>query len=256
MEGGFNMARTYVLWLIWQNEKTRQRYHIGNLEHHDGEYIFYYEKSEKRRTLFEAMDAGYKPHLSFRDIESTYTSDVLMGPFARRLPDKRRPDYLVILRGLGLTPDCTEMDLLRATGGKLATDSYEFVAPIYVHGDHYDFDFYVAGWRYHDGEKALANLTPNMKVSFLMEPTNIEDPEAVIVLSDELGHKLGYIPSFYSGFMCGVIQRGENYQAKIESIYPFAEPQQKVKISVEGKLQDIRSMLLDQFPPLKYLQHY
>jgi len=40
---------------------------------------------------------------------------------------------------LGLTPDCTEMDLLRATGGRLATDSYEFVAPIYVHGDHFDF---------------------------------------------------------------------------------------------------------------------
>jgi len=245
------MARAFVLWLIWQNERTRQRYHIGNLEHLDGEYVFYYENRGKRRTLGEAMDVGYKPHLSFHNTERYYTSDVLFGPFARRLPDKRRPDYTAVLSGLGLTSDCTEMDLLRATGGRLATDSYEFVAPIYVHGNHFDFDFYVAGWRYNDGEKVLANLNAGMNVYFKMEPLNMQDSEAVIVLSDKQGHKIGYIPSFYSGFMSEVIRRNETYKAEVVSVHPIAEPQQKVKISVEGHLQDIESIFFEEIPPLK-----
>ncbi len=120
-----------VLWLIWQNEETEQCYYVGNLIlHQDGTYTFSYELSGKRQTLTEAMQNGYKPHLSFRDIEKTYVSDRLFGPFARRLPDKRRPDFKGILKANHLTSDYTDMDLLRVTGGRLATDSYEFAVPI------------------------------------------------------------------------------------------------------------------------------
>ncbi len=35
-----------VLWLIWQNIETRQRYHIGNLYHDQTGYYFEYEKSK------------------------------------------------------------------------------------------------------------------------------------------------------------------------------------------------------------------
>lgn len=41
------MTRPFVLWFIWQNERMCQRYHIGNLVHHEGKYVFYYEKAEK-----------------------------------------------------------------------------------------------------------------------------------------------------------------------------------------------------------------
>lgn len=96
------MTRPFVLWLIWQNERTRQRYHIGNLVHHEGKYVFYYEKSRKRRGLLDALENGYQPHLAFRDIDKIYVSDRLFGPFERRLPDRRRPDFLKILRTHGL----------------------------------------------------------------------------------------------------------------------------------------------------------
>ena len=119
-----------VLWLIWHNEETEQCYHVGNLIlHQDGTYTFTYELSGKPQALTAAMQNGYKPHLAFRDLEKTYVSDRLFGPFARRLPDKRRPDFSDVLKAYNLTSDYTEMDLLRATGGRLATDPYEFVVP-------------------------------------------------------------------------------------------------------------------------------
>lgn len=230
------VKKSFVLWLIWQNQETRQRYHVGSLSHQDGKYIFSYELSGKRRTLLEAMENGYKPHLSFPNIHKVYTSNQLFGPFARRLPDKRRPDFHEILVDLGLPLDYTEMDLLRATGGRLATDPYEFVAPITLIEDQFCFDFFIAGWRYYDGEKVANELEEGAKVNFELEPSNEKDPKAVIVLTDNYGYKLGYIPAFYSGFMFDVIKNNGQYEAKIEKINPSAKPQLKVNVSVKGQL--------------------
>ena len=250
------MNHPFVLWLIWQNTKTRQRYHIGNLVHEEDKYIFYYENREYRRTLKEAMDHGYKPHVAFPDINKVYTSTTLFGPFARRLPDERRPDFDHILTEHGLSRDYTEMDLLRVTGGRLATDSYEFVSPIYVVNDHFDFDFYIAGWRHYHGEDIIHELKEGQDVYFKMEKDNPEDSKAVIVLSDKNGIKLGYIPAFYSGFMFQAIQNNCHFHAKIEKINYNAKPQLRVYISVEGTLtsnftfhknnQDQTLMVMDQ----------
>lgn len=243
--GGEIMFRPFVLWLIWQNERTRQRYHIGNLVHNEDKYVFYYNKIRRRRGLLEAIENGYQPHLAFRDIDKTYISDKLFGPFARRLPDHRRPDFQEILRTHGLSNDYTEMDLLRVTGGRLATDSYEFVAPIYVYGNYFDFNFYIAGWKYYEGEQIVGQLKIGEKVQFQLEPDNVHDSKAVIVLTSE-GRKLGYIPAFYSEFMFQLIKKRGDYEAKIHSIQLEALPQLKVNVSVCGILPPfLRNINLD-----------
>lgn len=86
-------SRPFKLCLIWQNIETRQRYHVGRLIYKDGNYTFSYETKGYRRKLKEAIENGYRPHLAFPDIHKTYTSKTLFGPFARRLPDFRRPDH-------------------------------------------------------------------------------------------------------------------------------------------------------------------
>jgi hypothetical protein len=229
--------RPFVLWLIWQNVETRQRYHIGNLSSLNGEYTFSYELSGKRRTLLDAMKNGYKPHLAFRDIKKVYKSDRLFDAFARRLPDKRRPDFREILQSFGLSKDCTDMDLLRATGGRLATDPYEFVSPIYRYNDHFDFDFYIAGWRYYDGEKVLQQLKIDEEVKLELDKENPKDTKAVAIYTKTSNQRLGFVPAFYSGFMYDVIKNNGKYSAKIEQINSNAIPQLKVKVIVSGQTQ-------------------
>lgn len=190
--------RPFELWLIWQNVETRQRYHVGRLLYEDGIYTFSYEVKGYRRKLAEAMDHGYKPHLAIPDTNKTYTSKTLFGPFSRRLPDSRRPDYPSVLQELGLPLESTEMEILRATGGILATDSYEFVSPIFVEDDFFALDFFVAGWRYYDGDSVINQLQLGDRVNFSLDPDNREDNKAVVVMSVN-GEKLGYIPAFYSG---------------------------------------------------------
>lgn len=239
--------RPFELWLIWQNAETRQRYHLGKLFHEDGIYTFTYATDGYRRKLAEAMDNGYRPHLAFPDTNKVYTSNKLFGPFSRRLPDERRPDYEAILQELGLPSDSTEMDVLRATGGILATDSYEFVSPIFIEGNHFDLDFFVAGWRHYGGEHVINQLQRGDVVNLELEPENPKDEMAVLVMSVN-EEKLGYIPAFYSGWMFEMIERRINYRARIESIHPQAVPHRKVNISIKGelnRLMDIRKILND-----------
>ena len=227
--------QSFELWLIWQNVETRQRYHVGRLYQQDGVYTFIYENSGYRRKLGEAMDNGYRPHLAFPDTDRVYTSNTLFGPFARRLPDIRRPDYQTVLQDLGLPRDCTEMDVLHATGGILATDAYEFVSPVFIEGNDFNLDFFVAGWRYYDGESIFNQLRIGDVLDFSLDPENPEDHKAVAIWSMN-GEKLGYIPAFYSAWMFEVIQKSATYQARIEGIHAHAVPHRKVNISIVGKL--------------------
>jgi hypothetical protein len=227
--------RPFELWLIWQNVETRQRYHVGRLLHEDGVYTFSYETEGYRRKLAEAMDNGYRPHLAFPDTNRRYTSKTLFGPFARRLPDFRRPDYLSVLQDLGLSPECMEMDVLRATGGILATDSYEFVSPIIVENNNFGLDFFVAGWRYYDGDLVIDQLQVGDSVDFSLDPENDHDHKAVVVMSVN-GKKLGFIPAFYSGWVYEIIEKNCNYQARVEAVHPQAVPHRKVNISVFGQV--------------------
>lgn len=239
--------RPFELWLIWQNSETRQRYHVGRLFHEDGIYTFSYEAKGYRRKLAEAMDNGYRPHLAFPDINKTYTSKMLFGPFARRLPDTRRPDYSSLLQDLGLSSECTEMDVLRATGGVLATDSYEFVSPILIENDYFALDFFIAGWRYYNGDQVIDQLRIGDNVEFSLDPDNDHDHKAVVVMFVN-GEKLGFIPAFYSGWMFEVIEKGCDYQAKVEAIHPQAVPHRKVCISIVGEVNqhvDIQEVLND-----------
>lgn len=233
--------KPFELWLIWQNVETRQRYHIGKLLHNNGVYTFSYETNGYRRKLAEAMDNGYRPHLAFPNINKTYTSHTLFGPFARRLPDTRRPDYSLVLQDLGLSSKCTVMDVLQATGGILATDSYEFVSPIIVDNNHFDLDFFIAGWRYYDGDQVIDQLKTGDDVIFSLDPENKHDHKAVIVMSVN-GKQLGFIPAFYSGWMFEIIEKNCDYEAKIKSIHPLAVSHRKVSISIVGEINSYFNM--------------
>ncbi|MEW4263586.1 DNA-binding protein [Bacillus megaterium] len=236
------MTRPYLLWLIWQNVNTRQRYHVGNLSHENGEYTFQYENNDKNRGLKEALANGYHPHIAFPDLEKVYHSNKLFGAFSRRLPSRSRPDFVNILRKYGLSKDYTEMDLLRISGGRLGTDSYEFVQPVYIHNNHFDFDFYIAGWRHHGGDVHLNSISDKTELFFEKEPDNPEDPYAVMVKTDD-GVLLGYVPGFFSEFMTDVIDRKCFYEVGIDNIDPDAIPQLRVNVSVNGEF----NLLLNDF---------
>ena len=79
--------------------------------------------------LKDALRNGYRLHPSFPEIGKEYESKFLFSAFLRRLPDRNRKDYAPIFVELGVTDESSDFDLLAITGGKLNSDSYEFVKP-------------------------------------------------------------------------------------------------------------------------------
>ncbi|MCP1359298.1 HIRAN domain-containing protein [Aneurinibacillus migulanus] len=230
------------LWLIWQNPKTRQRYHVGSLLHDKERYVFYYV-TKGPRSLTDALNNGYRPHLAFPDVTKVYESTKLFPAFARRLPDRRRPDFMNILQELGLSVDYTVMDLLKATGGRLGTDNYEFVTPIYKENGRFHITFHVAGWRYYDGYKAQQELKEGNHIYFRLEPDNPVDMHAVTVHSKS-GQMLGYVPAFYSWFLYEVIESGNQYEAFIRSFNERAKPQLVLCVDVVGEVEKLTNTFI------------
>lgn len=236
-------SHVYELWLIWQNPHSRQRYHVGTLAHKENEYSFTYALNGPR-TLADALADGYRPHLAFPDTHKTYCSRTLFAAFSRGLPDANRPDFTRILNRVGLSPDHTHMDLLRATGGRLATDTYEFVAPVTLHNGRIEIDFTVAGWRYYDSETVSGKLRLNTPLQVKLELVNQFDDNAVLVLY-ESSAKLGYVPAYYSWAVAELLKAHNGVQV---SVYQFDlesdpdNPLQVVLSSVVANTPDVLRM--------------
>ncbi|WP_281758963.1 HIRAN domain-containing protein [Alicyclobacillus hesperidum] len=223
------------LWLIWQNPFSRQRYHVGTLVHDASGYYFTY-RTQGQRSVQDALMDGYQPHLSFPDLNKVYQAPNLFAAFARRLPDPRRSDFKTILSELGLPGDYTPMDLLNATGGRVATDTYEFVKPVETHFGEFAIEFYVAGWRYYDGDAVVGQLSNGQTVNLKSERDNPRDGNAVVILS--LGNrKLGYVPAYYSWFMNEVIRTKSDFSAVVKEFNPNADEKSKLRIEVRGRLR-------------------
>ena len=114
------------IYLIWKDYKTRQRYIIGELSK-NGKYEFKYRVKE----MDNAIKNGFEPLVAFPNINEIYKSYDIFAAFSSRLPDKRRKDMKEILAKYKLEK-YDAFELLKKSGGKLPTDSLEFVEGLFL----------------------------------------------------------------------------------------------------------------------------
>lgn len=200
------------MWLIWKEPKSRRRYRVGILWY-DKNYYFKYTNPE----LDEALKAGFRFFPGFEDLEQIYQNEELFINVATRLPNINRPDYLELLNAFGLNSTSTELDILRATKGRLITDNYEFVPAF----DENKIEFDVAGTNHSkDIVKCKNIIAVNDKLNLELEPDNISDKYAIKVMlnkNSKLFH-LGYVPRYYSKDLTNLLKLGVEYSAIIESL--------------------------------------
>ena len=115
--------RDYI-YLVWKDHSTRQRYIVGELSR-NGKYKFEYRIEDVNK----AINNGFEPLIAFPSLDEVYESYDIFPAFSSILPDKRRKDIKEILAKYKLeTYDAFE--LLKKSGGKLPTDSLEFIDPM------------------------------------------------------------------------------------------------------------------------------
>ena len=111
-----------LVYLVWTNINTRNKYKVAMLYKENGTYYFKYILENVK----EAQKDGFELLVAFPQINATYENPHLFAVFGARLPDKRRPEIDKILEEYGMT-EYDEFELLKRSGAKLPTDNYEFV---------------------------------------------------------------------------------------------------------------------------------
>ncbi|WP_299090445.1 HIRAN domain-containing protein [uncultured Metabacillus sp.] len=221
------------LLLIWKDPETRSRFTVGKLTYNKDSdiYKFYYKDPE----LSEAVKHRFQNYPNFPNLKQHYEVKGNIFPsIKKRLPQPKRPDYGEILIEYGLNNTSTDMEILEATRGRLATDTFEFVKEIsYKKGQSFEVTFDLAGARYADFQNVCDTLKVGDTISMELDPANEHDDNAVMVLSSD-SVKLGYVPKYYSCEFKKMILDGAKYTAKIIKLdISNSSPDEWAKISVE-----------------------
>jgi hypothetical protein len=88
----------------------------------------------------------------------------------------------------------------------------------------------LAGFRYHDAPRVLANLVPGEALELVREPDNVHDGNAVRV--EWRGHKLGYVPRTQNAAIAWAMDRGEKIEARVAARAPHSRPGRRVELEV------------------------
>lgn len=207
------------LWLIWKDPNARQRYKIGSLKQlSDSHYTFSYTNPD----LDDAIQAGFRVFFGFDNLTKEYTSTQLFANIASRLPNPARPDYLAILNRYNLSEHSSDFEILRATRGRLLTDTYEFVAAY----DPNKIEFDIAGTQHSPNIEEWKQLI-RIDDSLILqpEPDNKYDSNAIKVLwrRADKQFELGYVPRYYTKDLTKILKTGTPYSAMIQSLNPDSQ---------------------------------
>lgn len=111
-----------LVYLVWTDIKTGDKYKVAELYKMDNEFYFRYILENVK----EAQKNGFKLLIAFPQINALYDNPKLFAIFATRLPEPTRPEIKEILETYGMT-EYDAFELLKRSGAKLPTDNYEFV---------------------------------------------------------------------------------------------------------------------------------
>lgn len=181
--------------VAWQHPGTRHITPVGLLTCSDAEssYTFSYLRSV-------AAVAGFQPFLGFPDLDREYEATALFPLFAQRVMRSSRPDFSSYRQALRLEAGASDWSILGRSQGQREGDGIRvFPEPDVDAAGETTSTFFVSGLRHRMRQDArvsavLDALEPGDRLQLVDEPTNAEDPRAVLVAAGT-GVPLAWVPS-------------------------------------------------------------
>ena len=201
-----------VLYLAWQDPRSRDWFPIGRLRRINGSYEFAYTQGAQMAALAKPLEA-------FPDWETVYEAEELFPLFANRVPTSSRPDYAEITRWLDLTPgEADPMVFLASSGGERATDTLEvFARPEPGADGRYLIRFFAHGLRHlpPSSQECVAKLKPDDPLVLMHDFQNEHDPNALLLRTKDK-HAVGYCPRYLASDILRLLR--ENPELPVVSV--------------------------------------
>jgi HIRAN domain len=191
--------RLYLAWQAPDQFGDRFRWAVGVIERQAGAHVFRYLEPatefpalNQGRTFEDIQSLGFVGYPPFSPKRALHVGDVLT-PLIRRLPPRRRSDFLDYTRQFRLAPELELSDfaLLGRTEAKLPSDGFSVVDPLDRDADQCDLMLEIAGFRYYICEKSASEDRVGQLVEVSPEPNNPKDPNAVQFCLN--GRKIGNV---------------------------------------------------------------
>lgn len=110
-----------IIWMIWKNDQG-EPFKVGELSKRSEKYYFKYDIDGVKK----AEAYGFSPFPYLPRIDAEYFREELFRSFSERLPWHGKRDVNSILKEYNLE-EYDAFELLKKSGGKTSTDSFEFI---------------------------------------------------------------------------------------------------------------------------------
>ncbi|MBU3179921.1 hypothetical protein [Clostridium psychrophilum] len=117
-----------MIWLVWKNDEGKS-FKIGELSKETEKYYFEYDTEGVKK----AEAYGFTPLPYFPKVDAKYFREGLFRSFLKRLPMHGKREITSVLKEYEIEK-YDDLELLKKSGGKMPTDSFEFTAPFSVDG--------------------------------------------------------------------------------------------------------------------------
>lgn len=91
-------------------------------------------------------------------------------------------------------------------------------------------EFFVAGFRYHDGPQVIERIRPHDVLALEPEPTNAHDAYAIRVFWRD--RSVGYLPRVENRVINRILESGTPVRAEVAAVDRGAEPWQTLRMRV------------------------
>lgn len=236
-----DMNSVRKLLVSWKGTQTGKNYFVGMLEKKDCEYTFKYSK----KVVEEAKNEGFTPFIGLNDLTKEYKSNKLFSVFERRLPNKNRNIFKMVVREHDLNEsDDLDWEYLRITKGQLATDSITFLESVVIDSDEISYKGEIAGWSHtRDYNRELTGKDLLILKNDLVDNSK---EEKAVELTDPKNNdtRAGYISKPFNDLFFQLISKGYTMNASVVSVNEN-NGRPTIEIRAKVNLEDVKECECD-----------
>jgi hypothetical protein len=112
-----------IIWMMWRNSEG-ESFKVGELSRREQKYYFKYDILGVKK----AEEYGFSPLINFPRTDVEYFREELFSSFSKRVPGHGKKEISSVLKQYELKK-YDIFELLKKSGGRIPTDSFEFITP-------------------------------------------------------------------------------------------------------------------------------